>query len=87
MFSRIYFVLVALSMLSPINKLYSKRLCIEHGFMPDYRFLVRANMIKHPYITMSSFSITAVVTFAALIRVFERPYYAFMFDLPMYDFD
>ena len=38
MFLRLYFVIQAVIVLSPVNKLYAKRICFEAGFEPTFGF-------------------------------------------------
>lgn len=77
MFLRLYFIIQAVIVLSPVNKLYAKRICFEAGFEPNFGFQLKAATEMYPYITFCTMTAIAVLSFAEIIRIFERPYYEY----------
>ena len=76
MLARLYFVLKAAAVLSPISRLYAKRICHERGFGVDFAYAIKASMQKHPASTYLVIFFTSVIGLAQLLRIFERPYYS-----------
>jgi hypothetical protein len=75
MLLRLYFVLQAVAVLSPLSKLYAKRICHEKGFSVNFAYSIRASMNKHPGLTYFAVFVVSVFGLASLLRIFERPYY------------
>ena len=86
MLLRLYFVLKAAAVLSPISRLYAKRICHERGFGVNFSYAIKASMSKYPGETYLIIFVTSVVGLAQLLRIFERPYYSLNFDPPIEDF-
>jgi hypothetical protein len=64
MLTRIYFVLMAVAVMSPISKLYAKRICHERGFGVSFAYSMRASMNKHPALTYATIFVTSVFALA-----------------------
>ena len=76
MFLRLFFILQTLIVFSPPNnKLVAKRVCFEQGIDPDFSFQVKMAFKEKPVLVFFTSGILTVVTLAALLRIFERPYY------------
>ena len=86
MTTRVYFVLKTISVFSPINHLFGKRLCYESGFDADVFFLIRVGLEKKPVRFYAVISACFIFVFSTCIRIFERPYYTFVLEPPTYDF-
>ena len=78
MFLRFYFIIQGLIVLSPVNRLYGKRICHEAGFKPNFAFQLKGVMKMYPYITFTIMSIVSILSFGLLIRIFERPYFTYV---------
>ena len=63
--------------LSPVNKLYAKRICFEEGFEPNFAFQLKAVTKMYPTLTFCIMTILSILSFAEIIRIFERPYYEY----------
>ena len=83
---RVYFILKAVTAYSPMNHLFGRRICFEAGFEADFFFLLRVGMQKFPIRIYGIISLCFIFVFATCIRIFERPYYAFVLEPPTYDF-
>ena len=86
MLCRLYFVLTAAAILSPMSKLYAKRICHERGLNIDFVYLMKTSMHKYPGFTYMMILLVSVLGMAQLLRIFERPYYSLCFDPPIEDF-
>ena len=64
MFLRIYFIIQALIVLSPVNKLYAKRICFEAGFEPNFAFQLKAVTKMYPTLTFCVMGLFSILTFA-----------------------
>jgi hypothetical protein len=83
MFFRIYFFIMALTMLMPTNSdLYAKRVAREKGFEPDFFFQVRANMVRAKFASIAFICFFGVAFFSYQIMIWERPYWAEQGQLP-----
>ena len=81
MFLRIYFVAQAIIVLSPVNnRLFGKRVCQDAGFEPTFTFQIKAGMHSAPITTFCILSTILILCLSYLIRIFERPYFAFNFE-------
>ena len=83
---RAYFVLKAITAYSPLNHLFGRRVCYEAGFEADFLFLLRIGMSKYPIRIYGAVCGCFIFVFSATVRIFERPYYAFVLEPPTYDF-
>ena len=86
MLLRLYFVLMAVAVLSPLSKLYAKRICHEKGYAVNFSYSIRASMNKNPGTTYFAVFVTSVIGLSMLLRIFERPYYSLCFNPPIEDF-
>jgi hypothetical protein len=64
MLLRLYFVLKAAAVLSPISQLYAKRICHERGFGVNFSYAIKASMQKHPGVTYICIFVTSVIGLA-----------------------
>lgn len=93
MFLRCHFFAKACMVYSPVNdRLYGKRVCQDAGFEPTFSFQYRASMRAYPISTFTLLSLTMIISFSYIIRIFERPYYSFVFNtgddgVQFYNFD
>ena len=80
MFLRCYFLALAVIMYSPVNeRLYGKRICQNAGFEPSFSFQIKAGMRSAPIATFCLMQAILIVCLSYVIRIFERPYFAFNF--------
>ena len=77
MFLRFYFIIQGLIVLSPVNRLYGKRICFDRGFEPNFAFQLKGAFKLYPYLTFAVMSLVSVTSFALVIRIFERPYFTY----------
>ena len=82
MFLRFYFIIQGLIVLSPVNRLYGKRIAHEAGFEPNFAFQLKGAMKLYPYLTFAVLSVVSVFSFALVIRIFERPYFTYVLHGP-----
>jgi hypothetical protein len=75
MFFRFYFLLQAALVLSPIEKLSTRRICYLKGFDFDVWFQIRANFLHYPFKAMTFLIVVSVTYFALLLSIYERPYH------------
>ena len=76
MFVRFYFLVIGITMLLPSNSdLVGKRLASDFKFKPNFIFLVKANLMRYKARTTLLIFGISVIFFAAIIRIFERPFY------------
>ena len=89
MYLRFYFLLQTMIALSPPNNsLAGKRVCHEHSVLNNFPFQLRTAFRERPYTVFLVTTGFFMVTFAMLIRIFERPYYRFNFpDIDYQYFD
>ena len=81
MFLRWYFFALAVVMFSPVNeRLYGKRVCQDANFDPDFSFQIKAGMRKFPIGTFVLLAAILIISLSYVIRIFERPYYAWVFN-------
>ena len=81
MMLRCHFFAKACIMFSPVNdRLYGKRVCQDAGFEPDFSFQYKASMRSAPISTFALLSFINIIVFSYIIRIFERPYWAFVFN-------
>lgn len=64
MLLRLYFVLMAAAILSPMSKLYAKRICHERGLNIDFVYLMKTAMHKHPGLTYVTILLVSVIGMA-----------------------
>ena len=72
--------------MSPMNRLYAKRICYERGYDLNFSFLFKSAMNKQPGWTFFLLFVTSSFGLAELCRILERPYFSYCFDPPMEDF-
>jgi hypothetical protein len=76
MFFRIYFLIMALTMLTPTNSdLFAKRLAQEHGFESGFMYQLKVNLARRAALTVGFICFFGVTFFAYEIMIWERPYW------------
>jgi hypothetical protein len=72
---RLYFLLQAALVLSPIEKLNSRRICFQKGFEINMWFQIRSNLLSYPLVAMSVLIALSVMFFSLSVMIYERPYF------------
>ena len=81
MFLRFYFFALAVIMWSPVNdRLYGKRVCQNANFEPNFSFQLKSGMRNSPITTFFLMASIMIFSLAYVIRICERPYFAFNFN-------
>jgi len=81
MLFRLFFLAQAMIINSHVNeKLHGKRVCQEAGFQPTFSFQLKAAMKATPILTFLIMAAILILGLSYMTRVFERPYFRFVFN-------
>ena len=72
---RIYFVIQAAFVISPIERLNSRRICYQRNIEWSFLFQTRANLLNYPLQSMLILVTAAITFFTLLLEIYERPYW------------
>mmetsp|Transcript_9092 Transcript_9092/g.6847 ORF Transcript_9092/g.6847 Transcript_9092/m.6847 type:complete len:211 (-) Transcript_9092:829-1461(-) len=75
MFLRIYFLVRTLFNFTIYTDLYSKKVCVKHGFEASTYFYVKALFVKRTGLVIFMVSAISIMLLSYVLRIFERVYY------------
>jgi hypothetical protein len=72
---RLYFLIEAALVMSPIERLNSRRICFQRGIDYNFLFKVRSNLMGYPLQSMFFLIFLSITFFSLLLMIYERPYW------------